>query len=314
MNNLTEKRAGFVHLNSARTLKLAIPLAVILMLALMAIRINSGTSLGLRSSISSVIHGIKSVGMSILDSPRVNSYNHGQFTNVIFLHRSTGSNLIEQGALRQKLSAAGFWLSDHGYNEEGLRTPNGTWTGYSYRLPGNGTDPDGLANIFAQPVLPLPVNTFSALLQYEVIAFKSCFPNSNIRSDEQFGRFQKYYRSIRERAEQYPDKIFILLTTPPLNPAETDAAAAARARAIANWLQSDEFLQGHPNFFVFDLYGYLAEKDATAPDANMLAQVYRDGTDSHPNRVANERIGPIFVDFVTQAVQSYRATYSVRGK
>ena len=159
-------------------------------------------------------------------------------------------------------------------------------------------------------IYPLPLNTFSALLQYEVIAVKSCFPNSNIQSEEQFVQFQEYYFSIRDRADQYTNKVFIILASPPLNPAETNVQTAVRARAMAQWLTSDEYLRGHPNLFTFDLFGYLAEKNTAAPDANMLLQAYRAGTDSHPNQVANETIAPLFVDFVTQAVQQDRSTHS----
>ena len=102
------------------------------------------------------------------------------------------------------------------------------------------------------------------------------------------------------------------MTPPPLNPAETNVEAAARARAFANWLQSDEYLSGHPNVFAFDFFGYLAEDDPTCPDYNMLRQVYREDSDSHPNQTANETIGPVFVDFIVDSVQSYSAVHEFR--
>jgi hypothetical protein len=281
-------------------------LFVLLALVLVLFRAASGQSLGLKSSVSSAIHGAKSLVYALRDASRVRSYNHGQFTSVVFLHHSVGSNLIKQGELRRRFAAAGFQLWDHGYNAEGLRDPHGTSLGYSYNVPSDNTDPDGLAQILAQPVYPIPLNTFSALLQYEVIVFKSCFPVSHIVSDEQFARDQSYYLSIRARADDHPDKLFILMTPPPLNPAETDVQAAARARKLANWLKSDGFIGGHPNFFTFDLFGYLAESDPAAADANRLSKAYREDADSHPNRLANETIGPLFVDFVSQAVQQYR--------
>lgn len=289
--------------------------AVILsLLALVAVRATMGQSLGLRSTLSTLIRTPKNILFSILDSSRVSSYNRGQFTNIIFLHRSVGANLIEQGGLRQKFAAAGFAFSDHGYNSEGLAGPDGRPTGYGYNLPGDNTDPDGLAQIFAEPVFPLPINTFSALLQYEVIVVKSCFPNSNIESDEQFAKFQGYYLSLRSRVDEHPDKIFVLLTTPPLNPAETSAAAAARARAMSQWLRSDQYLRGHPNLFTFDLFDTLAERDPAAPDFNQLSKTFREGTDSHPNQIANQMVAPLVVDFVSRSAQSYRAQRSTVGR
>lgn len=238
----------------------------------------------------------------------------GDFTGVIFLHHSTGRNLIRQGGVRERLTAAGFQFWDHDYNYEGLSGPDGQRTGYSYGIPGDNTDPDGLARLFAQPVYKWPLNAFSGLMQHEVIAFKSCFPASRITSDEQLAEYRAYYLGMREVMDQHPDKIFIAITPPPLNPAVTDAGAAARARAFADWLKSEEFLAGHPNVFTFDLFDLLAEGDPAAPDLNMLRATYRgEGDDSHPNQPANEAIGPLFADFIIQAVQTYRATVAEGG-
>jgi hypothetical protein len=39
----------------------------------------------------------------------------------------------------------------------------------------------------------------------------------------------------------------------------------------------------------------------------MLRQAYREGSDSHPNSLANETIGPELVEFVLDALDGYRA-------
>lgn len=237
---------------------------------------------------------------------RTSSERRGNFTNVIFLHHSTGRNLVRQGGVRERLAEAHFQFWDHDYNHEGLIQPDGARTGYSYGIPDNNTDPDGLAQLFDQRVYRLPLNAFSGLMQHEVIAFKSCFPVSDIATDEQLEEYKTCYLSIRDVVDQHRDRIFIVVTPPPLNPAATDAETAARARAFANWLKSDEFLVGHPNVFTFDFFDLLAEGDPLASDCNMLRAAYRDGEDSHPNQSANETIGPFFADFVIEAVQTYR--------
>jgi len=245
----------------------------------------------------------------VIDSRSVSGYSHGDFANVIFLHHSTGRNLIEQGGVRERFAEAGYDFWDHDYTWPGLRRPDGSYTNYSYKIPDDNTDPDGLAGIFAQRVYGLPRNAFSGLLQHEVIAFKSCYPVSHIVNDEQLEEYKSYYLDMRDVMDQHPDRIFIVLTPPPLIPAVTDAEAAARARAFANWLTSDEYLSGHPNVFTFDFFDYLAEDGLILPDFNMLRAEYREGEDSHPNKTANEIIGPIFVDFIIDAVQEYRALY-----
>jgi hypothetical protein len=280
-------------------------------LAVLAVRVIGGRSLGIKSLVQSVI----SLGRAVTNSQHVRSSSHGEFTNIIFLHHSVGANLIEQSDIRERLSRAGFNLWDHDYNGYGLRDPAGKPMGYNYNVPNDNTDPDGLAAIFAQPVYGLPVNTMSGLAQHEVIAFKSCFPANDITTDEKLEQYKTYYLSIRNVMDKHPDKVFIVITPPPLNPAETQPTIAARARAFANWLKSDEYHQGHPNVFTFDLYGNLAGDDPASPDYNMLRKAYQDGTDSHPNRAANETIGPLLADYISQSVARYRAVYArTRGQ
>jgi len=249
------------------------------------------------------------LGRALFDSRSVSGYSRGDFTNVIFLHHSTGRNLIEQGGVRERFSAAGYEFWDHDYAWPGLRRPDGSYTNYSYNIPDDNTDPDGLAGVFTQPVYGLPWNVLSGLLQHEVIAFKSCYPVSHIASDAQLEEYKSYYLDMRDVMDQHRDKVFIVLTPPPLIPAATDAQAAARAKAFATWLKSDEYLAGHPNVFTFDFFSLLAEDDSTSPDHNMLRAEYREGEDSHPNEIANETIGPLFVNFIIDAAHSYRVVY-----
>jgi hypothetical protein len=222
---------------------------------------------------------------------------------IIFLHHSCGANLIAQGDVRPRLTALGYEFYDHGYNEEGLALADGTWTGRNFGVPDDNTNPDGFAAIFAQPLHDPPDNTFSHLMQYDVIAFKSCFPVSLIESDEQLAAYKSYYLSVRDRMDQYPDKIFIVVTQPPEIPNDTDPQTAARARNFTDWLASDEYLSGHPNVFTFNFFDLLAD-----PSDHMLRAEYRvDEWDAHPNALANQTIGPLFVEFIDRTVRAYAA-------
>ena len=243
---------------------------------------------------------------AVLDSPNVTRLNQGDFRNIIFIHHSIGTNLLNDTDLRQQFTEAGYQLWDHGYNWEGLRDPAGNATGYSYNIPGDGSDPHDYQRIFAQSVHGLPLNVLSSLMQYEVIMFKSCFPASSIQSDQQLQDYKTWYLGMRDFMDQHPEKIFIAFTPPPLVRKETTASEAQRARQFADWLKSREFTDGHPNVFVFDLFGLLAESDPALPDVNTLREAYRTGADSHPNLKANEAIAPVLVDSVLGAVGRYR--------
>ncbi len=250
---------------------------------------------------------VKRLIMPLIDSPAVKASSRGEYTNVIFLHHSTGRALIEQGGVRELFTEAGFDFWDHDYNWPGLRRPDGTEAGYSYAIPGDNTDPDGLARIFSQRAYGLPLNALSGLLQHEVIVFKSCFPASNIESDEELQQRKDWYLGIRDVMDAHPDKVFVVMSQPPLHPAATTPEAAARARAFADWLTSDAYLAGHLNVFAFDFFDALAEDDPASPEVNMLRAEYRpEGEDSHPNEVANASVGPMFAGVVMDVARTYQ--------
>lgn len=256
---------------------------------------------------------VKHLVLAIFNGGPVTADNRNEFTNVIFLHHSTGEALINDGDVRALFVEAGFDFWDHNYNWIGLSRPDGSRAGYSYRIPDDNTDPDGLANIFAQQAYSLPLNALSGLLQHEVIVFKSCFPTSNIISDAQLEQYKTWYLGMRDVMDAHPDRVFVVMSPPPLHPAATTPEAAARARAFADWLASEEYLEGHPNIFTFDFFNQLAADDPASPEFNMLRVAYRPaGEDSHPNQVANATVGPIFAAAVMDAASNYRETGKTR--
>ena len=106
-------------------------------LALLAMRLITGRSLGLWNLVVPRVQYVSSLGRALIDSRSVSRSSRGDLTNVVFLHHSTGGNLIAQGGVRERFTDAGYDFWDHGYNHEGLRRPDGTQTGYSYSVPGD---------------------------------------------------------------------------------------------------------------------------------------------------------------------------------
>jgi hypothetical protein len=261
------------------------------------------TGLGPRRIVTSAPSYLRNLSKSVGDSNRVRALNAGRYTNVIFLHHSVGEALIKQSDIRQSLTAAGIAFWDQGYNQAGLTQPDGSPAQYGYNIPNDNTDPDGLARIFSRPAFRKPWNALSGLLQHEVIAVKSCFPANLIRDEQHLAFLKSQYLEMRRGMDEHKDKLFLVVTTPPLNPAETDRGTAALARRMAEWLNSPEFLDGHPNIRTFDLYGRLAENDAAKADFGMLREDYRTGSDSHPNRLANAAVGPALAAFILESVR-----------
>lgn len=221
---------------------------------------------------------------------------------ILFMHHSTGANLVRGGAVREGLTAMGYEFWDHGYNDEGLFDARGRATRLSFDVPDDNTNPDGWAAVFAQEPTSPSENAFSHMLEYDVILFKSCFPASNITDDEMLANYTLWYAGIRSAIDLHPETLFILFTPPPLVPNDTEPANAARAIQWAAYLSSDAYTGGRANLAVFDFFTLLAD------ERGFLRQEYRvDAWDSHPNERANQTIGPYLVQFVDESIGRWHA-------
>ena len=242
---------------------------------------------------------------------------------VIFLHHSTGANLIKDGDVRklfqQRTPFIAFW--DHGYNPgrrrsklafiaplqsdiHGLRDATDRVLPISYNIPNDNTDPDGLAELFSQPVTQPPTNALSHMLQFDVVIFKSCFPVTAIASDEQLRTYQKYYITMRDTMDRYSNKLFMPMTPPPLRSSMTNARQAERARQFSNWIISEEYHERRPHLKPYDFFDQLAAPE-THPQANTLRPEFcrSSASDSHPNVQANRIIATHWVSFIIEAIK-----------
>ncbi len=220
---------------------------------------------------------------------------------IFFLHHSTGRNLLDDGNVRTLVEQQGLQQGlnlavwDHDYNELGLRDADADYLGYSYQIPDNNTDPDGLHWLWTTDNAPRD----SMLSRYDVVAFKSCYhPACRINDAEELQQYKTWYLDIRSVLDTYPQKTFVIMSPPPLHRLVTNLTEADNARAFATWLGSPEFLAGHPNLFYFNLFDKFAEADdAESETRNMLRWEYeRNHTnpDCHPNDLANGIVGPQF--------------------
>lgn len=246
---------------------------------------------------------------------------------VIFVHQSTGADIVKDGNLRDLLrhQAPAIELWDYAYNPPSLRTlvrsavkrqslmpdhyyglrdGNGRSVAGSLDIPGDNTSPEAWAAIFAQPVTTPPSNAFSTMLRFDAIAFKSCFTIFPIRSDGQLERYKAAYRAVRGVIDQHPGTLFLPLTPPPLRASLTTPDEAARARQYARWIMSREFHGDRPNVMPFDLFDALAAPEGT-PQANMLRPEFsrEDLNDSHPSPEANKLIATQWATFLARIAE-----------
>lgn len=259
---------------------------------------------------------------------------------MLFIHHSCGGQLLAPvggdegeyclyrshpngGGLRPMLAEAGYELHEASYNSiVGDRTDLFDW------LPKFRTQMDRVLTTARQD------ETLPAGQRNQIVAFKSCFPNSafvaagtapgNPAGPElTVHNARATMKALRDVLAQHSEVLFVYVTAPPLSPVlprqpawkwlaktilgkQLDEAGLRRsgelARRFDDWLvDRDGWLAGYPhqNIVVFDYHRVL-----TGGHGNLLAYATGpDGSDSHPSREGNQRAAREFLPLLNRAVR-----------
>jgi len=212
---------------------------------------------------------------------------------LIFIHHSTGENWLtdDNGDLGKELMQANYYVSDTNYGwgpawgpenvPAGDMTDIGQWWIW-FRSPESGAIMDRVYQEDGQH------STFTRFAagpggENEIVMFKSCFPNSALQGStsdpvppidtnplKADGAWSEYhtvanakgiYLDLLEYFRTRPDKLFIIVTAPPLS----DGKYAANARAFNEWLVNDylDNYQGK-NVFVYDFYNVMTSNGGSS--------------------------------------------------
>jgi hypothetical protein len=270
---------------------------------------------------------------------------------LIFIHHSSGENWLEDsnGNLGTALRDNSYFVSDtnYGWGPDGIgdRTDIGNWWEW-FRGPSSSSY---LTDLYAESGQN---SSYSRLAtnpggENQVIMFKSCFPNSNLKGNpgdpvppinsnplrgqgsgssyHTVANARGIYIDLLEYFKTRPDKLFVVITAPPVQ----SLAYAANARAFNDWLVND-WLDGYPlsNVFVFDFYNVLTSNGGSAyasdvgweagnhhrwlngavqhkidGGGNTLA--YPSGGDDHPNYVGNQKATAEYVALLNVAYNRF---------
>lgn len=260
---------------------------------------------------------------------------------LVFIHHSTGEAWLADGhgGLGVALRSAGYFVSDTNYGWTaggtviGDRTDVGDWWTW-FRGPSADAYTTALYGESGQNC------SYSRLASdpggaNQIVMFKSCFPNSGVggspsdaippigsnplagngMSDLTVGNAKGVYLDLLEYMKLHPEKLFVLIVSPPLRSADTNATQAANARALANWLVDPSgWLSGYTqhNVVAFDFFTVLtgghhrivdgAIQHGAGP-SNYLA--FPTG-DSHPSDAGDQIATAEFVPFLNAAYNSWR--------
>jgi hypothetical protein len=194
---------------------------------------------------------------------------------LIFIHHSTGENWLrdDYGRLGKALADNNYFVSDTNYgwgpDSIGDRTDIPDWLEWF----AGGQTPSVMEAVYNESgqnseYTRLPSDPGGA---NEIIVFKSCFPNSALEGNPDdppdpngwltVGHARYVYNQILQYFATRPDKLFIVITAPPLS----DPTYAENARAFNNWLVNDWLVENNyslPNVAVFDFFNILTDKNA----------------------------------------------------
>ena len=221
----------------------------------------------------------------------LNSNRPSAPVRLVFIHHSVGENLLNAGLFAQ-LNANNYYITDTYYGwgpvddggTIGDHTDTGQW--YNWFLgPSHNTFLASLYdNTFINENLTNPMPKPAG--PNTVVLFKSCYPNSGGISGNSndpplisnpsdpnplwggdaynseavtVNNIKGLYRDLLAYFASRQDKLFILLTPPPVTTADQFVDGSSdRARAINNWLVK-HWLDGYPynNVAVFDFFNVL---------------------------------------------------------
>ncbi len=248
---------------------------------------------------------------------------------LIFIHHSTGENWLADGNgdLGRALDQNNYFVSDTNYgwgpDAIGDRTDLTDWPEW-FRGPNSDAY---LTAVYAESeqhasytrTLPDPGGA------NVVIMFKSCFPNSNLegKPDDPPARGEgltvsnaKYiYNDLLQYFATRPDKLFIVITAPPVqDPTYADNARAFDTWLARDWLAENDYTQR--NVAVFDFYNVLTGADnhhrygdgaiAHVTDRGGNTSHYpTDGGDDHPSPAGNQKATAEYVPWLNVIVRCW---------
>jgi hypothetical protein len=265
---------------------------------------------------------------------------------LIFIHHSTGEAWLadESGGLGLALRDNNYFVSDTNYGwgptdsqlggAIGDYTDIGNWWNW-FLGPSSGAIMRAVYSESAQN------SSYSRLGQdpggeNQVVVFKSCFPNSHIEGGPEdppttgrnplegagldgltVANAKGLYIGLLEYFGGHTDKLFVVVTAPPLLASETSPEAAANARALNTWLVNDWLADyPHSNVAVFDFYNVLTSEGnhhryrdgriEYVTDQGSDTSAYASDGDSHPTPAGGAKATAEFVPLLNLFYQRWR--------
>lgn len=277
---------------------------------------NDSTYLGQGVMALFLVLGLPVIALPLAQAGADNSGPPKKTARLIFIHHSCGENWLadNHGGLGRALAKNNYFVSDtnYGWGPDGIgdRTDITDWPEW-FTGPSSGRYLKALYRENGKHS-PYTRSLSDPGGENQIIMFKSCFPNSNLegrptdppaRGDGlTVGNAKAIYNELLTYFATRPDKLFIVITAPPVQ----DRSFAANARAFNTWLVT-KWLAGYKgkNVAVFDFYNVLTGPNnhhrfskgggeyITNRGRNTLS--YPTNGDDHPSPAGNRKATEEFV-------------------
>lgn len=213
---------------------------------------------------------------------------------LMWQHQSTGNRILD-GGLREALEENNIDFYDIDHQE-------GDVDGY---VIGEHTKPRDFPTNFGTPKYFEVLRTWELgekKSQHDIIMFKSCYPASDIETDEELERYKGWYSSLLPTFRAHPDIVFIAMSTPPRVKSQTTPEEAARARRWSKWITT-EYAKDVKNVRVFDLFDALAIREGYPDENTLVPQFAQSVNDSHPSPLGGAAATRLFIPWLNRVVR-----------
>ena len=261
---------------------------------------------------------LSNISPAVVHAQDFNPEPPAETVKLVFIHHSTGENWLKDGNgdLGRTLDKNNYFVSDTGY-------------GWGPDDIGNRTDIVNWPEWFLGPESE---RYLEALYQHSgqrsrytrtladpggenvIVMFKSCFPNSHLKGNPgdppasgeglTVSNAKYIYNELLQYFATRPDKLFIVITAPPLqNPKFSENARAFNTWLVRDWLAENDY-NGY-NVAVWDFYNILTGPEnhhrfhngtvEHITDQGGDTQFYPTNGDDHPNKEGNQKATNEFV-------------------
>ncbi|HUW81688.1 MAG TPA: hypothetical protein VMZ31_02685 [Phycisphaerae bacterium] len=152
--------------------------------------------------------------------------------------------------------------------------------------------------------------------EYDVIVFKHCFPVSAIEpdtgqpdvagEDKRVENYKLQYAALKKKLREFAKTKFILWTGAALVEAETNEAAARRAKTFFDWVRST-WDQPADNIYLWDFR-------ALETEGGLYLKADHASGDSHPNERFSKAVAPLLGRRIVDVICGAGDTASITGK